>query len=383
MTSTTTGGNLLRALAHELRNSIAPVVNAVHLIRLRGSADPELPAILSIIERQVAAMTRTLDTIVEADRLLRGEMPLQTKRIDLATAIQAALQSKRPLIESRKQHLRFEPLQRPVWIDADQARLAQALANVLDNAARYTGEGGEISIEVDVGSKEAEIRVSDTGRGIAADVVPEIFEAFAMRHPAREGMGVGLTIARKLCELHGGRITVRSAGEGQGSTFVISIPLALEAGDRMHGAAAASSPAASSTRVAHGPGGRRIRILVADDNQAVRSSFAAILQELGHDVKLAADGVQALELAEQWAPEFVILDVHMPNINGYAVARKLRTRFPPAVMRLVMMSGTDLDQATLRGAKEAGFDHCIDKTFAVQGLDALLRGEEPLPASAR
>ena len=375
----TTGGNLLRALAHELRNSFAPIVNAVHLIRLRGSADPELPAILSIIERQVAAMTRTLDAIVEADRLLRGEIPLQTKRIDLAAAIQTALQSKRPLIESRKQRLHFEPLQRPVWIDADQARLAQALGNVLDNAARYTGEGGEISIEVDVGTKEVEIRISDTGRGIAADVVPEIFEAFAMRHLAREGMGVGLTIARKLCELHGGRIAVRSSGEGHGSTFTISIPLALEAGDRMRSAATASSPAASSTRVTPGPGGRRI--LVADDNQAVRSSFAAILQELGHDVKLAADGVQALELAEQWAPEFVILDVHMPNINGYAVARKLRTRFPPAVMRLVMMSGTDLDQATLRGAKEAGFDHCIDKTFAVKGLDALLRGEEPpLPA---
>jgi CheY-like chemotaxis protein len=369
------GGNLLRALAHELRNSIAPVVNAVHLIRLRGSADPELPAILSIIERQVAAMTRSLDTIVDADRLLRGETSLQTRRIDVASAVQTALQSKRPLIESRGQRLHFAPLQRPVWIDADQARLAQALANVLDNAARYTDEGGEISIEVDAGTNEVEIRISDSGRGIAADVLPEVFEAFALRHPARGGLGVGLTVARKLCELHGGRIAVRSEGEGRGSTFVISIPLALEAGDRMQSPAATSSPAANSAKVAHGPGGRRI--LVADDNQAVRSSFAAILQELGHDVKLAADGVQALELAEQWEPEFVILDVHMPNINGYAVARKLRTRFPPGVMRLVMMSGTDLDQATLLGAKEAGFDHCIDKTLAVKGLDALLRGEEP------
>jgi len=375
VTSVTTGGTLLRALAHELRNSIAPVVNAVHLIRLRGSADPELPAILSIIERQVAAMTRMLDSIVEADRLLRGEISLQTRRVDLTGAIQTALESKRPLIEGRRQHLQFAAVEGQVWIDADQARFAQALANVLDNAARYTDEGGEISIEVDTVINEAEIRIKDSGRGIAADALPEIFDAFAMRHPAREGLGVGLTIARKLIELHGGRITVRSDGEGHGSTFVISIPLADKTGDRMPGPAATSS--ASSAEGAHRPGSRRI--LVADDNQAVRSSFAAILQELGHDVRLAADGVQALELAEQWAPEFVILDVHMPRINGFAVARKLRTRFPREVMRLVMMSGTDLDQVTLLGAKEAGFDHCIDKTFAVKGIDMLLRGEEPPP----
>jgi len=372
----TTGGTLLRALAHELRNSIAPIVNAVHLIRLRGSADRELPAILSIIERQVAAMTRMLDSIVEADRLLRGEITLQTRRIDPTSAIQTALESKRPLIEGRRQHLHFTPVEGQVWIDADQARLAQALANVLDNAARYTDEGGEISIGVDAVVNEVEIRIKDSGRGIAADALPEIFDAFAMRHPAREGLGVGLTIARKLIELHGGRITVHSDGEGHGSMFVISIPLADETRDRMQGPAAISS--ASSAEVAHRPGSRRI--LVADDNQAVRSSFAAILRELGHDVRLAADGVQALELAEQWAPEFVILDVHMPRINGFAVARQLRTRFPREVMRLVMMSGTDLDQVTLLGAKEAGFDHCIDKTFAVKGIDMLLRGEEPPPA---
>jgi CheY-like chemotaxis protein len=369
----TTGGNLLGALAHELRNSLAPVVNAVHLIRLRGSADPELPAILSIIERQVAAMTRTLDSLVEADRLSRGEISLRTRRVDLISVIETALESKRPLIENRRQHLHFAPGQRPIWIHADEARLAEALGNVLDNAARYTDEGGDISVEVMTGSNDVEIRVSDNGRGITPQALPEIFEAFTMPRPLRSGLGLGLTIARKLCELHDGRLSARSGGEGQGSMFVISLPVSA-AGDREQPAPTVPSSApAGLAPAAHG----HRRILVADDNQAVRSSFAAILQELGHDVKLAADGVQALELAEQWAPEFVILDVHMPDINGYAVARKLRTRFPPGVMRLVMMSGTDLDPATLLGAKEAGFDHCIDKTQAVKGLDALLRGEEP------
>ena len=203
----TTDGNLLRALVHELRNCIAPLVNAVYLIRLRGGSDPELSSILAIIERQIAAMTRTMDAIVDADMLQRGEV------------------STRP------------------------------------------------------------------------------------------------------------------------------VPLAQDSAQR--------------------------RILVADDNEAMRNSFAAILRELGHEVRLAVDGVQAQEIAASWAPEFVILDVHMPKLNGYDVARRLRARFPAEAMRLVMMSGTDLDQTTLRAAKEAGFDHCIDKTLAVRGIEALLRGEEP------
>jgi len=369
-----TDGNLLRALAHELRNCIAPVINAVHLIRLRRGADAELAPILAIIERQIASMTRTLDQVVEADRLQRGEVSLQTQRIDLAGAIEAALQSTRPLIEIRRQQLHFSPPSRAVWIDADQARLAKALANVLDNAARYTPEGGDISIDVDARANEVEIRVTDNGSGIAPDALPGVFETFAQRRSAGGGTGVGLAIARKLCELHRGRIAAASEGEGRGSAIVISLPLPLET-------AGATRPVAASSAAARRPGhakesgGRRV--LVADDNQAMRNSFAAILRELGHDVMLAADGVEALQVAESWAPEFVILDVHMPKINGYDVARRLRARFPPGAMRLVMMSGTDLDQTTLHAAKEAGFDHCIDKTLAVEGVGALLRGEEP------
>ena len=207
-------GELLRTLTHELRNALAPIVNAVHLLRMRG-AGPEHADTLSIIERQIAAITRILDAASDGDRLARGEAEIAAPR-----------------------------------------------------------------------------------------VAPE---------------------------------------------------------------AASSARAASGTR----------RILVADDNQAVRNSFAAILREMGHDVRLAADGVQTVEVAEAWSPEFVIVDVHMPKIDGYAVARKLRARFSPDQMQLVMMSGTDLDPMTVLGAKQAGFDHCVDKTLAVNGLDALLRGEAP------
>jgi CheY-like chemotaxis protein/anti-sigma regulatory factor (Ser/Thr protein kinase) len=366
-------GDLLRALTHELRNSIAPIVNAVHLIRLRSRNDPEVPGILSIIERQVAGMTRTLEAVSEADRLARGEVTLQRQHVDLAMVVQSALSSRKASFESRRQRVSIVSGPRPVWIDADQARLAQAIGHILDNAARYSDEGGEIGIEVVAGADEVELRIKDRGRGIAADVLPHVFEAFAMRHAGRAGLGLGLGIARGLCELHGGRIDARSEGEGKGSELRITLPLAVQGTDR---AAAPTDPGNSpSNSTEHRRSARRI--LIADDNQAVRNSFAAILREMGHDVRLAADGVQALELAESWSPEFVILDVHMPKIDGYAIARKLRARFPPEEMRLVMMSGTDLDQTTLSGAKQAGFDHCVDKTFAVKGLDALLRGEAP------
>jgi len=236
----------LRLLAHELRNCIAPIINAVHLIRLRGNQDPELATLIGVIERQVEAMIRTLHAAV----------------------------------------------------DADQAG----------------GRGPEVIAPAPAVDKDSadEPRYGDAPDGIR-----------------RAPPGASLPSAR--------------------------------------------SVAAMAPQV-----GRRI--LVADDNAAVRNSLAAILQELGHDVRQAADGMGALELAEQWLPEFVILDVHMPTISGYDVARRLRARFAPAVMKLVMMSGTDLDDTTLAGAKRAGFDHCIDKTFALKGLVALLRGDVPSPA---
>ena len=365
-------GNLLAALAHDLRNYIAPVVNAAHLIRLKSRNDPEMSGIVSIIERQVAAMTHTLDAVVDADRLAQGTAPLQMESVDLAAVVQSAVQARKSVLDSRRQTVRISCGPGAVWIDGDRARLAQAVGNLLDNAAQYGDEGGEIAIDIATMDGEARLRIADHGRGIEPDVLPHIFEAFSLRSPQRKGLGLGLTTARIICELHGGRISARSEGPGRGSEFVISLPLAPDGAVRAHLSEApaytsGAQPRASCPR----------RILVADDNQAVRNSFAAILKEMGHDVRLAADGMQAVEVAEAWSPEFVIVDVHMPKIDGYAVARKLRARFPPAKMQLVMMSGTDLDPTTLMGAKQAGFDHCVDKTLAVKGIESLLRGEAP------
>jgi CheY-like chemotaxis protein len=361
-------GDLLQALAHELRNSIAPIINAVHLIRLRSGQDSELPGILAIIERQLAAMTHTLEAVTLAERLSCGEVTLQRQSVDVSSVVQAAVQACRPLIESRRQNVRIVSGPRAAWIDADPKLLQRALANVIDNAARYGDEGGDIAIHISSSASEAALSIRDSGPGISADMLPRVFDA--LNHPARGGLGLGLTVARAVCELHGGNIGVKSGGRG--TEFTINLPLAVaERPSAPGGAIRASARSCAASR----------RILVADDNQAVRNSFAAILQEMGHDVRLAADGVQAVELAEAWSPEFVIVDVHMPKIDGYGVARKLRARFPPGAMQLVMMSGTDLDQTTLLGAKQAGFDHCVDKTLAVQGIDALLRGDSP-PAHA-
>jgi CheY-like chemotaxis protein/two-component sensor histidine kinase len=364
------GDDLLRALTHELRNAIAPILNAVHLLRMRGTG-PEQADALSLIERQIAGMTRILDAVSDADRLARGEASLQRQRLDLATAVDAAVRDKKPLSDRRGQRIRIVSDAGPVWVEGDRARLVQALGNVLDNALRYSDEGGEIAVEIAEPPDAAEVRIRDHGRGIPADVLPHVFEAFALRHAGRAGLGVGLAIAHAVCGLHSGSIRVRSDGEGRGTEVTIRLPRASgdaeTAGARVASDATSTSSRASAAR----------RILVADDNQAVRNSFAAILRAMGHDVRLAADGVQTVEVAEAWAPEFVVVDVHMPKIDGYGVARKLRARFSPDQMQLVMMSGTDLDPMTLLGAKQAGFDHCVDKTRAVKGLDALLRGEAP------
>jgi CheY-like chemotaxis protein len=365
-------GDLLSTLAHDLRNYIAPVVNAAHLIRLKSRNDPEMSGIVSIIERQVAAMTHTLDAVMDADRLAQGKVPLQMESVDLPAVVQSAVQARKSAFDSRRQTVRISCGPGPVRIDGDRARLAQAVGNLLDNAARYGDEGGEIAIDVATMDGEARLRIVDHGHGIEPDVLPHVFEAFTLRSPQRKGLGLGLTTARSICELHGGGISARSDGPGRGSEFVISLPLAPESAAR---ARPSEAPADNSSAQPRASCPRRI--LVADDNQAVRNSFAAILKEMGHDVRLAADGMQAVELAEAWSPEFVIVDVHMPKIDGYAVARKLRARFPPAKMQLVMMSGTDLDPTTLMGAKQAGFDHCVDKTLAVKGIESLLRGEAP------
>ena len=362
---------LVGPLVHELRNSVAPIVNALHLLRRRFKADSSLPGELRLIERQVSQIMETLDSIAEAQRLACGEIAVEYQRLELASVLRAAMNDKLAGLDRRTQHLHLRSPHNPIWIDADQTRLAQAIGGVIDAAARQAGEGGDIWLDVVAKGDEVEINVRDK----VEDAAPP--DSSIRSEATDQTFTLGLVIARTLVELHGGSITVHSAANGEGKEFAIRLPRAAQ--PRQPRASANDPVMRTESVLDHAWPATNRRVLLVDDNEAVRTSFAAVLRDLGHDVRLAADGVEALQLAEQWRPEFVVLDIHMPKINGYDLARTLRSRFPPAAMQLVMMSGTTLDPATVVGAKSAGFDYCVDKLSAVVSLEELFRSTAPAP----
>jgi len=379
--SPTAGRNeFLSVLAHELRNHVAPIRNAVHLLRMRGGSDPNVQPMLEMIERQVAAIVHELEVIVEAERASRGDVRVESVKVDVGALVSQAVERARPEAVRRRQTLRVAQMQAEVPAYGDPSRLAQVLDTVLDNAMRYTQNGGDILVEVEPAADGVAIRVRDSGSGIAADFLPRVFDYFSARGRSEHGVGVGLAVARKLMEMQGGRIHARSAGSGAGSEFVIGVPVAqpearvrdaanADAAATRHDAKDSARPRVESSAT----GGNRIRrVLVADDSAAVCDSLSSLLQDLGHHVQSVRDGEQALELAQRWQPDFVLLDIHMPKRNGFMVARALRARFSSEQMKLVMMSGDNLDDTILAGAKAAGFDTCIDKVFAFSELEKLL-----------
>jgi CheY-like chemotaxis protein len=376
----------LTVLAHELRNHVGPIGNAVHLLRMRGGSDPNFQPMLEMIERQVAAIVREIDVIVEAERASRGDLRIESDKIDVGAVVTQAVERARPEALRRRQTLRAAQTQAPIPAYGDPARLAQVLHTVLDNAMRYTGDGGDILVAVEPTAERVAIRVRDTGIGIAADFLPRAFDYFSAPGQSGHGVGVGLAVARKLMEMQGGSIRASSAGPGAGSEFVIELPIARPEARVREGGNANPAIAGHDARdnapfrgesTTGGSGHRARRVLVADDSAAVCESLSNLLQDLGHDVQSARDGEEALELAQRWQPDFVLLDIHMPKQNGFVVAKALRARFSSEKMKLVMMSGNNLDDATLAGAKAAGFDTCIDKVFAFSELEKLLASATP------
>ena len=383
-------GDFLRVLAHELRNHVAPIKNAVQIMRLRGGSGSDLAPMLDIIERQAFGIVHALEVIIDAERSSRGDIALTPSRVDIASAIHTAIGRRQAQIDGRGQRLHLSIPSAPIWVHADPARIGQVLDTLLDNATRYNEQGGDIWIEATTAREEAELRISDSGRGMSAAFLPHAFDYFAGCSQSEHGVGVGLAVARRIVELHGGRIDASSAGEGKGSVLVVHLPVARSdenvaeapvkeerSESERHAAAgdAAPGPARETTEGARAGGGLQqiLRILIADDSAAVRESLAAILEDMGHQVRGAQDGAEAVELAQRWQPDFVLLDIHMPKLNGFTAARALRAQFPSTVMRLVMMSGITLDEETLAGAKAVGFDSCIDKVSAVAELKKLLK----------
>jgi PAS domain S-box-containing protein len=366
----------LAMLAHELRNPLAPLHNTLELLALQGDDPAAVAVAREVMERQVRQMVRLVDDLLDVSRITRGKIALRKAPVDLAAVVATAVDTSRPLIEARRHTLTISLPERPVRIEADAARLAQVLANLLNNAAKYTEVGGRIDLTAERADGEIVLRVGDNGTGISPEMLPRIFDLFTQAESgldrAQGGLGIGLTLARRLVEMHGGTVEAASDGPGRGSDFVVRLPVLTEPA-----AEAAAGPAKSFTGRPAADGSRRV--LVVDDNVDSAESLALLLELYGHDVRLAHDGLTALEEVWASAPDVVLLDIGLPKMDGYAVARRLREEPSLAHVRLIAMTGYGQEEDRLR-AREAGFDHHLVKPVDLDSLRELLAGSEP-PAS--
>jgi signal transduction histidine kinase len=361
----------LAMLAHELRNPLAPIRNAVHLIKMRSLEDPQLCMARDVIERQLKQLTRLVDDLLDVSRITRGKINLARERLELAELMSRAVETVMPAIESRGHALSVELPERPLRLYGDPVRLIQALGNVLGNAAKYTDAGGRIFLGARRRNRDAEITVRDDGMGIAPEVLPRIFDLFTQMDQRMErspsGLGIGLALVRRLVEMHGGSVSAASAGPGLGSEFTIRLPVSMERTDDM--VEPAVVPAA-----AHAPeSGSRRRILVADDNLDALESLATLLSLDGHEVYRARDGAEALEVAEQQRPEVALLDIGMPRADGYEVARRIRCEPWGRGITLVALTGWG-QESDRRRSEEAGFDIHLTKPVDPKVVSDLLAG---------
>jgi two-component system CheB/CheR fusion protein len=360
----------LAMLAHELRNPLAPIRTTLDVLRANVETDSTLEWGWNIIDRQTQHLTRLVDDLLDVARFTRGEILLQKEPILLREVLDHAVETSRPLIESRKQTLTSELPSEPIHIDGDFVRLAQVFSNLLNNASKYTHEGGKISLEAKRLGDEAVITLTDNGIGISADVLPDIFVIFAQSNRTHAvspgGLGLGLALSRKLVELHGGNITASSEGPDKGSQFVVRVPVLPEAPTKATGSAAVGARPIGSSK---------FRVLVVDDNVDSAEAISTLLRLQGHDARCAFDGASAVTVAEQFGPHLILLDISLPDINGYEVLRRLReqTNASQPVVAAVTGFGQSED---LRRTREAGFDHHLVKPFSPDVLMTLLESLE-------
>ncbi|HJS90298.1 MAG TPA: PAS domain-containing protein [Steroidobacteraceae bacterium] len=343
----------LATLAHELRNPLAPIRQSVVIAQTPLASDAQRQQALQIIERQVAHMARLIEDLLEAARISRGRLELRLQSMTLGAALLAAVETARPAIESRSHTLTFEVPEEPIWLNGDPVRLAQVFINLLTNAAKFTETQGRINLRVTVEGQHAIVSVRDNGIGISPEQLPRVFDLFSQASTALErtqsGLGIGLALARGIVTLHGGGIEARSAGPGRGSEFIVRLPTQAASG-------AGPKPPAAPT-----PAARRVRrVLVADDNADAADSLALALKLRGHEVDTAHDGRQALEIAAILHPQVALLDIGMPELNGYELARQIRSEPWGQHMMLVAVTGWGQDEDRRR-ALEAGFDEHLTK----------------------
>ena len=355
----------LAVLGHELRNPLAPILTALHILRLRGGDAIEKER--TVIERQAHHLVRLVDDLLDVSRITRGKVQLKKQRVEVAEVVAKAIEMASPLLEQRQHDLALDVASKGLVIDADPARMAQVISNLLNNAAKYTEPGGRITIVASRAGSEVAIAVRDTGIGITPETLPRVFEMFVQERQALDrsqgGLGLGLTIVRSLVEIHGGTVEARSEGRNRGTEFVVRLPAAAASEGTASESAAPDSPAAHVERDG-------IRVLIVDDNVDAAEMMAASLELFGHTTRVAHDGPAALKIVEQFAPDIALLDIGLPVMDGYEVARRLRES--PRFMRLVAVTG--YGQSTDRQRSEAaGFDAHLVKPVSVDELEAVIR----------
>jgi PAS domain S-box-containing protein len=352
----------LAMLAHELRNPLAPVRNALQIMKMPG-ADVEQAR--QMAERQVQHMVRLVDDLLDVSRIMRGRIELRREPVDLAAVIAQAVETAQPMLDASRQELIMSTPPATLWLDADAARLAQVVGNLLHNAAKFAGRPGRVWLTVERQGDEAVVRVRDEGAGIRPDLLPRIFDLFVQGDRSLErtqgGLGIGLTVVRQLVEMHGGAVTAASEGPGKGSEFVVRLP----------GVREAPGPGTGANGRAAAPAAALRRVLVVDDNVDAAESIGMLLRLWGHEVRVAYNGPQALTAAAEYRPEVVVLDIGLPGMSGYEVARQLRQRPQFAKALLVAVTGYGQDEDRRRSG-EAGFDHHLTKPVDPDILHALL-----------
>lgn len=365
----------LAMLSHELRNPLAPLRTALQILRLKApqQSDPQQSELVwagDVIERQVQLMTRMIDDLLDISRITRGLIKLQKQPIELAVVVERAVEMARTFIDARRHQLTVTLSPVPVWLEADTIRLAQVLTNVLNNAAKYTSEGGKIDVIAERQGDNVLIKVKDNGVGISADLLPRVFDPFVQEDRSLDrkdgGLGIGLALVKNLVELHRGSVQVHSSGPGQGSEFIIELPALKEA-----------PPLAVELKTKPSAPAPARKILVVDDRPDSARSLAILLGIFGHEVRTAHDGPSALNEARANPPDVVLLDIGLPGMDGFEVARKMRQELGLTKTTLVAITGYGQDEDRRR-SREAGFDAHLVKPIDPKELNRILGGLEQL-----
>jgi signal transduction histidine kinase/ActR/RegA family two-component response regulator len=361
----------LATLSHELRNPLAPIRNALHVLRLAGADEQTRARVIDTMERQTGNVIRLVDDLLELSRINEGRVALRKERITLSAVLRSALESSAPLIESAGHELIVEEPPEPVLLHADPLRLIQVIANLLNNAAKYTERGGRVTLSARREGGEAVITVRDTGIGIPPAMLTRIFDMFVQvdtsLERSRQGLGIGLTLVKRLVELHGGRVDARSMGPGQGSEFIVRLP-AFADQRAPRGAGTAPPPVTTERRRSDL---ERYRILVVDDHHDAGDSLAMLLRLMGHEVRVAYDGPTALDVARTFKPQVGLLDIGMPGMDGVELAQRLRGDLGLDRTLLVALTGFGRD-ADRQRSRAAGFNAHLVKPVDVPALNALM-----------